>query len=64
MFWLAACAKTLYPNTISESIPETALPATSIHFHVGARCSSMVRAFTHGGPTELFPVPASAPRLV
>ena len=41
----------------------------------GARCSSVVRAFTHdamgrridpswGGPIELFLVPASAPRLV
>ena len=41
----------------------------------GARCSSMVRAFAHGvmgrridlswgEPTELFLVPASAPRLV
>ena len=41
----------------------------------GARCSSVVRAFAHGamgrridpswgGPTELFLVPASAPRLV
>ena len=42
---------------------------------LGARCSSMVRAFAHGvmghgidpsrgGPIELFLVPASAPRLV
>ena len=42
---------------------------------VGARCSSVVRAFAHGamgrridpswgGPIELFLVPASAPRLV
>ena len=41
----------------------------------GARCSSVVRAFTHGamgrridpswrGPIELFLIPASAPRLV
>ena len=41
----------------------------------GARCSSLVRAFAHGvmgcrinpswgGPTELFLIPASAPRLV
>ena len=41
----------------------------------GARCSSVVRAFAHGvmgrrinpswiGPTELFLVPPSAPRLV
>ena len=41
----------------------------------GARCRSMVRAFTHGamgrridpswgGPIELFLIPASAPRLV
>ena len=41
----------------------------------GARCGSVVRAFTHGamgrrvdpswgGPIELFLVPASAPRLV
>ena len=49
-----------------------------IHFiivHLGARCSSMVRAFAHGamghwinpswgGPIELFLIPASAPRLV
>ena len=44
------------------------------HF-TGARCSSMVRAFTHGamgrridpswgGPIELFLIPASAPQLV
>ena len=43
--------------------------------YVGARCSSVVRAFAHGamgrridpswsGPIELFLVPASAPRLV
>ena len=42
---------------------------------VGARCSSVVRAFAHGamdrridpswgGPIELFLVPDSAPRLV
>ena len=42
---------------------------------IGARCSSVVRAFAHGamgrwidpswgGPIELFLVPASAPRLV
>ena len=42
---------------------------------LGARCSSMVRAFAHdamgclidpswGGPIELFLVPASAPHLV
>ena len=42
---------------------------------VGARCSSVVRAFAYGamgrridpswgGPIELFLVPASAPRLV
>ena len=42
---------------------------------LGARCSSVVRAFAHGamgrridpswgGPIELFLVPASAPRLV
>ena len=47
----------------------------SIHLWEGARCSSVVRAFAHGamgrridpswgGPTELFLVPASAPRLV
>ena len=41
----------------------------------GARCSSVIRAFTHGamghrvnpswgGPIELFLVPASAPQLV
>ena len=41
----------------------------------GTRCSSVVRAFTHGamgrqidpswsGPIELFLLPASAPRLV
>ena len=29
-----------------------------------ARCSSVVRAVAHGGPIELFLVPASAPRLV
>ena len=45
------------------------------HNHTGARCSSVVRAFTHGAmgrridpswvePIELFLVPASAPRLV
>ena len=42
---------------------------------LGARCSSVVRAFAHGamgrridpswgGPIELFLVPTSAPRLV
>ena len=42
---------------------------------LGARCSSVVRAFAHGamgrridpswgGPIELFLIPASAPRLV
>ena len=46
-----------------------------INKEVGARCSSVVRAFAHdamgrridpswGGPIELFLVPASAPRLV
>ena len=45
------------------------------HYREGVRCSSMVRAFTHGamgrriypswgGPIELFLVPASDPRLV
>ena len=45
------------------------------NFSRGARCSSVVRAFAHGAmgrridpswgePTELFLVPASAPRLV
>ena len=44
-------------------------------YWVGARCSSVVRAFAHGvmgrridpswgGPIELFLVPASVPRLV
>ena len=44
-------------------------------YNKGARCSSVVRAFTYGamgrridpswgGPIELFLVPASAPRLV
>ena len=43
--------------------------------HRGARCSSVVRAFTHGamgreidpswgGPIELFLIPACAPQLV
>ena len=47
----------------------------SYNMDVGARCSSVVRAFAHGamgrridpswgGPIELFLVPASAPRLV
>ena len=49
----------------------------SLHstFLLGARCSSVIRAFAHGAmgrridpswgePTELFLVPASAPRLV
>ena len=46
-----------------------------INKKMGARCSSVVRAFAHGamgrridpswgGPIELFLVPASAPRLV
>ena len=46
-----------------------------ISLYVGARCSSVVRAFAHGamgrridpswdGPIELFLVPASAPWLV
>ena len=44
-------------------------------YNRGARCSSVVRAFTHGatghridpswgGPIELFLIPASAPQLV
>ena len=47
----------------------------SIITDIGTRCSSVVRAFTHGAmgrridpscgkPTELILVPASAPRLV
>ena len=47
----------------------------SLSVCLGARCSSVVRAFAHGAmgrrinpswgePTELFLVPASAPRLV
>ena len=47
----------------------------SVSLSRGARCSSVVRAFAHGGmgrrinpswdgPTELFLVPISAPRLV
>ena len=47
----------------------------SVSLGVGARCSSVVRAFAHGamgrridpswgGPIELFLVPASAPRLL
>ena len=46
-----------------------------IHIIMGARCTSVVRAFAHGamgrridpswgGPIELFPNPASDPRLV
>ena len=31
---------------------------------IGAKCSSVVKAFTHGGPIMLFLIPASAPRLV
>ena len=60
----------------------TASPLLDVEFAVtipseslGARCSSMVRAFAHGamdrridpswsGHIELFLVPASAPRLV
>ena len=48
---------------------------TRISKKLGARCSSVVRAFAHGamgrridhswgGPIELFLVPVSAPRLV
>ena len=59
------------------------MPCGSVHLtsalkdslRIGARCSSVVRAFAHGamgcqidpslgGPIELFLVPASAPRLV
>ena len=47
----------------------------SVIKELGARCSSVVRAFAHGamgrridpswgGPIELFHVPTSAPRLV
>ena len=37
--------------------------------NMGARCSSVVRVFAHGsilhgGPIELFLIPASAPQLV
>ena len=55
------------PNEPSDSVFTSNL--------LGARCSSVVRAFGHGamgrridpswgGPIELFLVPASAPRLV
>ena len=37
---------------------------THTHTHTGARSSSVVKTFVHGGPIELFLVPASAPRLV
>ena len=43
---------------------------SGIHPRQGARCNSVVRAFArvgsilHGGPIELFLVPASAPRLM
>ena len=51
------------------------LKSHTILSEVGARCSSVVRAFAHGamgrridpswgGPIEVFLVPASAPRLV
>ena len=47
----------------------------AFHSKLGARCSSVVRAFAHGamdrridpswgGPIELYLVPASVPRLV
>ena len=59
---------------VSESVI-VYLSMVSIPSGVGARCSSVVRAFTHGAmgcridpswgePTELFLVSASAPRLV
>ena len=51
------------------------VPPTCEGFFLGARCSSVVRAFAHGamgpridpswdGPIELFLVPSSDPRLV
>ena len=63
---------------IKKYFPEFVCQAILIYGVIwweGARCSSMVRAFTHGamgsqiysswgGPIELFLVPASAPRLV
>ena len=61
-------------STEGSSTPSTRL-RTSNPSGPGARCSSVLRAFTHGamgrridpswgGPIELFLVPASAPRLV
>ena len=62
--------------SISQMTPTTGVQFQIIHHTgLGARCSSVVRAFAHGamgrridpswgGPIELFLVPASAPRLV
>ena len=57
------------------SIPHAGLTEIFLVTSMGARCSSVVRAFAHGvmgrridpswsGPIELFLVPASALRLV
>ena len=59
----------------SRLAPRDDGPACWLPVAMGARCSSVERAFAHGamgrridpswdGPIELFLVPASAPRLV
>ena len=67
-----ACATDIGTNSVIVCPDYDALVLLKHH---GARCSSVVRAFAHGamghridpswgGPTVLFLVPASAPRLV
>ena len=79
------CAMLVLSNTRSwRPLPFTAPGTLTLTSYIytysllrqgGARCSSVVRAFTHGvmsrridpswgGPIEIFLVPASAPRLV
>ena len=63
------------PSAANKYNCSTTAVVTVLYFRIGARCSSVVRAFAHGamgrridpswgGPIELFLVPASAPRLV
>ena len=68
---LGALVAQFYTNIYERFVTFTFV----VSFILGARCSSVVRAFAHsamgrridpswGGPIELFLVPASAPRLV
>ena len=57
-----------FTNVSSESVVDQTLLKAFSCLETGARCSSVVRALSHGailhgGPIELFLVQVSAPRL-